>query len=251
MLKEERLEYILKKLGADNKVLSTELSKLLNVSDDTVRRDLNELSLKGLIKKVHGGAVVPKTSIPLDYNERSSYSEREKHDIAQKALTLITDDQVLIIDGGTTNLEVARIIPQNYRLTIFTNSIPLAMVLSDNPNIKLILLGGNVFSTSKVTIGQEAIDMLENVRADIALLGVTSVHHEIGFTARDWEESKIKKKMVEISTKVVGLVTNDKLDKADNYLICDYKSIDTLILDKNVNPEKLIPYQNKGVKILY
>lgn len=250
MLKEERWEYILKKLGIDNKVLSTELSKQLNVSDDTVRRDLNELSLKGLIKKVHGGAI-PKASIPLNYNERSFYSETEKHDIAIKALSLIKDDQVIIIDGGTTTLEVARIIPQDLKITVFTNSIPVAMLLTDYPNIKLVLLGGRVFNISKVTLGIEAINMLDDIRADIALLGITSIHHEIGFTVRDWEESKIKKKMIAVSNRAIGLVTNDKIDKADNYLVCEYKALDTLIIDKNVDLEKILPYQNKGVKILY
>lgn len=250
MLKEERFEYILRKLGLDNKVLSTELSKQLKVSDDTVRRDLNELSLKGLIRKVHGGAI-SKTSIPLEYNERSSYSEIEKHDIALKTISLFSDNQVILIDGGTTNLEVAKLIPDNLKATIFTNSIPVAMQLSDHNNINLILLGGTVLKSSKVTVGLEVLDTLKDIRADLFLLGITSIHPEIGLTVRDWEENKIKKKMIEISNKVIGLVTNDKLDKADNYLVCKYEDIDTLIIDKNVSEESLLSYQNKGVEILF
>lgn len=250
MLKEERLEYILNKLGIDKKVLSAELSRQLKVSDDTVRRDLNELALNGLIKKVHGGAV-PKTSIPVNYNERSSYSEVEKHDIALKALSLITDNQVIIIDGGTTTLEVARLIPYSLKATVITNSIPVAMELSDYPDINLILSGGAVLKSSKVTIGSETLKMLEGIHADLTLLGITSIHPVIGLTVPDWEESKIKKKMVEVSKKVIGLATNDKLDKADNYLVCVYEEIDILILDKNIDPKKLVPYQNRGVEIFY
>ncbi|MEK7435077.1 MAG: DeoR/GlpR family DNA-binding transcription regulator [Cyanobacteriota bacterium] len=250
MLKEERLDYILKKLGVDNKVLSTQLSKLLKVSDDTVRRDLHELSIKGLIKKVHGGAI-PKTSIPLNYNERSNYSEEEKHDIAKKALSLIKENQVIIIDGGTTALEVVRLMPIKFKATIFTNSLPVAMELTDYPNINLILLGGTVLKRSKVTIGLENINTLEGIRADLMLLGITSIHPEIGLTLTNWEESKVKKKMIEVSNKVIALATNDKLDRADNYFVCSYKDIDILILDKNIDPIKLESYQNKGVEVLY
>jgi DeoR/GlpR family transcriptional regulator of sugar metabolism len=250
MLKEERLEYILKKLGLDKKVLSAELSKLLKVSDDTVRRDLNELALNGLIKKVHGGAV-PKTSVPVNYNERSSYAEAEKHDIAEKALSFITANQVIIVDGGTTTLEVARLMPVSLKATVITNSIPVAMQLSDYPGINLILLGGAVLKSSKVSIGTEAIKTLEGIHADLTLLGITSIHPDIGLTVPDWEESKIKKKMVESSKKIIGLATSDKLDKADNYLVCNYEEIDILILDKNITAKELLPYQNRGVEILY
>ena len=119
MLKEERQHDILDKIKLNRKVLSTELSIELNVSEDTIRRDLNELSRKGLIKKVHGGAL-PMDNKALSYKERSSYKLKEKNIIAKKAVNLIKEGQVIIMSGSTTNLQLAKIIPSAISATIYT-----------------------------------------------------------------------------------------------------------------------------------
>src|SRR5687768_4561208 len=114
MLKEQRQDYILQKLMAEKKVSSTELSVDLAVSEDTIRRDLNELADKGLLKKVYGGAV--SKSLPLlNFTERSGKGREEKVMMAEKAIRLFKDGQFLLFDGGTTNLQIARQIPESLK----------------------------------------------------------------------------------------------------------------------------------------
>ncbi|MCF6297817.1 MAG: DeoR family transcriptional regulator, partial [Flavobacteriaceae bacterium] len=103
MLKEERQNYILDRVREKNKVKSNDLAIKLNVSEDTIRRDLNQLSYKGLVLKVHGGALSTHQKL-YQYNENSIFNRKNKIKIAKKAITLLKDNQILIISGGTTNL---------------------------------------------------------------------------------------------------------------------------------------------------
>ena len=116
MLKEERQNYILEKVREKNKVKSNDLAVELNVSEDTIRRDLNQLSHNGLILKVHGGALATHQKL-YQFNESSIFNRENKIKVAQKAISLLKDGQVIIMSGGTTNLEVARVVPQELKVS--------------------------------------------------------------------------------------------------------------------------------------
>ena len=143
MLKEERHRYIVDLLFKDKKVLTADLSEDLAVSEDTIRRDLKELADSGQIRKVHGGALVY-TSNPFSYQDREVYAQESKQLIASKALPLFKDDLVVMMDGGTTNLELVRLLPRDLRATFFTNSLPVAVQLSNHPNVEVIFAGGKL-----------------------------------------------------------------------------------------------------------
>ena len=249
MLREERLQIILKMLETDQRVSSVQLSEILNVSDDTIRRDLNELAENGLLKKVHGGAI-PKSPSPYKLTERINIAHEEKLVLAQKAQQFFRDGQVIILDNGSTNMEVARLMSPDLKATVFTTSIPIAQILCEHPNIELFLLGGKVFKDAQNTYGTEVIELLSKIRADIFLLGVCGMHHKIGVTMPDWGESVVKRKMVEVSEKVIALVTADKLNTAENYVVCSYQQIDVMLADDTISESQLIDYQGIGVKVL-
>ncbi len=249
MLKEERFRYILEKLRLNSRVLSQALSQELGVSDDTIRRDLHQLAEEGLIEKVHGGAI-PKSTLSPDYRQRQKIAIPEKKVLAQKALKLLEHHQTIILDGGTTNLALARSLPPDLQATVFTNGLPIALALSNHPTVEVILLGGKLFKLSQVTVGLEAITALENVRADICILGVGSIHTEIGLTVPDREEAQVKHKMVEASTRIVALATEDKINTADHYVVCAYHDLSVLIVEDGLNPNLLRGYEEQGVNIL-
>ncbi len=249
MLKAERQQIILNKIKSGARVTSLSLSSELNVSDDTIRRDLNELAREGLIQKVHGGAI-PKPSAPANYLERLHYGEANKQVLAKKLIPLIEPGMVLLIDGGTTNLLAVRQFPPDIALTVVTNSLPVASELSGYPNVEIIMLGGGIFKPSQVTVGTEALERLNEIYSDLCLMGTCSLHHELGLTSTNKEEAQLKQKMVKSSRKVILMATNDKLNTASNFKVCDVEAIDYLIPEENAASDLLELYQKSGIKII-
>ncbi|MBT32773.1 MAG: DeoR family transcriptional regulator [Thalassobius sp.] len=245
MLKEERHSAILNEIRLHNRVLLTDLSNLLMVSEDTVRRDLKELDKQGLIKKVHGGA------ISTGYHSHDQiYAHDSKVTIARKAINLLKSGQVILITGGTTNYELARMIPKKLNATFITPSLSTAMQLLSHRNIEVIFLGGKLSNEGKIALGGSVINALTEIKADICFLGTGYLDTQHGLTEFDWEVVQIKKAMIKSSTKVVSLAISEKLDSFQRYRVCDIQHITTLITELDKNDEKFTPYKQMGVEIL-
>lgn len=228
MLKKERQQLILNSINQQGKVLSKDLVTSLCVSEDTIRRDLNELSEEGLITKVHGGAL-SNTTPKYVYDEKKVSSLEEKKIIAQKAVKILNNGQVIIISGGTTNYELARAIPDNIQLTVYTYSLPVAMTLSDKPNIEVIFIGGKLFKSAQVTIGIDVIHAMKNIHADICFIGTPAIDIETGLTEIDYEVAHVKKAMIEASDKVVSLCIHNKLNTTKSFKVCPIEDIDLIV----------------------
>ena len=249
MLKEERHQQILNKIKLSRKVLSSNLSIELNVSEDTIRRDLNEMSAKGLIKKVHGGAL-PIDAKTLTYHERSNYNLEEKNNIAKKAVNLIKDGQVIIMSGSTTNLQLAKIIPSDINATIYTYSLPIALQLTEHPSVEIIFIGGKLHKQAQVTIGLDVVSSISQLRADLCFMGTGGINITNGMTEPNWEVSHIKKCMIEASNEIIVLCTKNKINRVKRYPVTPISKINTIVTDES--PEKQIfkPFIEKGVTIL-
>jgi DeoR/GlpR family transcriptional regulator of sugar metabolism len=248
MLKVERQSVILEELRAFNKVKSSNLCELLNVSEDTIRRDLNELEENGQLKKVHGGAI--SLSFIPSFKKREVQEIKLKHIIAKKALTLIKEGQVIIIDGGTSNLQLVNLLPEDKKLTVFTNSIPVASKLCEYPNIDGVLLGGNILQKGYTTIGHQALESLLEIQADMCFLGISGVDSEIGLTEANRQETTIKKAIIKASNKVVTLAISSKIETIQPFKVCDLESLDILVTDLDPKDIELRPYRQKGISIL-
>lgn len=230
MLKEERQEYILSRIVKDSRIYVTTLSEELGVSDDTLRRDLAELEDKGLLTKVHGGAI-PKSGISIKFTERLNTAVTVKQQMATKVIPLFKEGDVILIDGGTSNMEVARQIPRDLKLTIYTNSFPIINTLFDYPNLDLIFLGGKVFSSSQVTLGITVYQDLQMVQPDWAIIGASDIHPEKGLTGPDREEAMIKRAMIERGKKCIVIADSDKLNTARIYHIASIADIDYIVTE--------------------
>src|ERR1700685_2474719 len=141
-LKEERHQYILELLGSEGRVLAADLSSRYRVSEDTIRRDLRELASSGKIQRVHGGAL-PRRAEAVPFVSHQQIDMESKIGIARAAAAMIHDGQVVLIDGGTTNLRIASYLSRERSATIVTNSPPLALALADHPKLSVLMLGGN------------------------------------------------------------------------------------------------------------
>src|SRR6476620_5236360 len=171
MLTEERRQVILDRLGRDGKVVVAELSSSLNVSLDTIRRDLQELADAGLVRRVHGGALPPAVGSG-SYAVRREQAPAAKAAIAIATAGLLREGQVILLDAGTTTLEVARHLPPSLRATVITNSPPIAVALAEHPSVELTMLGGTLDKDALALVGAATVDALHAVRADVLILGV-------------------------------------------------------------------------------
>jgi DeoR/GlpR family transcriptional regulator of sugar metabolism len=249
MLKEERFQVILDKLSADQKVTLKTLSQLLKVSEYTVRRDLKELTDQGLLKAVRGGAV-PHSPTPHHFADRLNYKMDEKKIIAEKAVTLLQNGQVVVFDGGTTALAIASIIPKDLQITVVTNSFPVVSVLEYHPNIEVLFTGGRLYKSAFTAIGHDAIRFFKNVRADIYFMGICSLHPTIGVTTINYEESEVKKAIVEVSKQVIALTPHERVNTAEAFFICPIESVDTIITDDEGRDATAKHFKDTAIEIL-
>jgi DeoR/GlpR family transcriptional regulator of sugar metabolism len=246
-LKEERHQYILELLGIEGRVLAADLSSRYKVSEDTIRRDLRELATSGKIQRVHGGAL-PRRAEDVPFVARQQIDIESKNGIAQAAADMIRDGQVVLIDGGTTNLRIASCLSRERSATIVTNSPPLAMALTDHPKLSVLLLGGNFLKEALVTTGIETIRIIESIRADLCFLGVCSLHPEVGITVGDREEAYVKQAMIGASTEVVGLISLGKMGTSLPYLVGPASRLTRLITDVT-EEDVLNAYRSQGIEV--
>ncbi len=248
MLKRERQSLILHEVNLHNKVLSVDLSKRINVSDDTIRRDLHELSKSGKVIKVHGGALSPSF-----YNSHSTpksiYGYGEKKIIAEKAVQLIKDGMFVHSSGGTTIIEMARILPHNLHATFISGSIPVLSEYILHPNIEVIVVGDKVSKSSMITVGPDAVSKIKELRANLCFLGVNAIN-TTGVSDNDWEVAQVKKAMIESSDKQVCLTISEKLNTRQPVHICGLNKVGILITELSPDDEKLKPYRDAGIEVL-
>ncbi len=249
MLKKERQTYILQQVNLHNRVLSSSLSVDINVSEDTVRRDLLELAEEGKLIKVHGGALSRSFS-QVHIPSNGVYSQNQKKSIAQKAITLIENGMFVLTGGGTTIVEMARLLPAQLRATFISGSIAAILEYMDHPNIDVILIGDKISKSSKITVGPEAIAKIRQVKADICFLGTNAIDIHSGVTDNDWEVVQLKKAMIESSQKVVCLAIAEKINTFQPIQICDLSKIDILITELSPDDPVLKPYADAGIQLL-
>jgi len=249
MLKRERQAYILRQVNLHNKVLSNSLSTEMDVSEDTIRRDLHELSETGKLIKVHGGALSPsfnKIAFPLN----NVYAQTNKRIIAQKAISLISDGMFVLTSGGTTIIELARALPQALSATFISGSIPAIVEYMNHPTIDVIVLGDKVSKVSKITIGADALSRIKNLKADICFLGINAIDLEHGITDNDWDVVQLKQQMIASSQKVVCLTISEKINSMQPIHVCAVNKIDILITELPADDPLMMPYVAAGITVL-
>ena len=248
LLKKERKVQILKHINIHSKVTFNELAEMLKVSEDTIRRDLGELSGAGEILRIRGGAMSAGNKF-ISKTSKTTYAFEKKQIIAKKALELIKDGMIILIGGGTTIDEFVKLIPENFRATFITINPITCLELLEKPNIETIILGGKLSNYSQIVVGGDAFLKLAEIKADLCIMGTNAVDAKEGITDLDWESVEIKKAMFKAAKKVAILAISEKLNSVMRLRICPYEEIDYLITELDANAPELRAYRNLNVQV--
>jgi len=245
--KKERKGLILKQVNIHTRLMFNDLVNLIDVSEDTIRRDVNELAEEGLVIRIKGGVM----SAAYHYGHDSeTYSQSNKLVIAEKALQLLKDDIIVLIGGGTTAREFIKKIPNTLKATFITVNVLTAVELLDRPMIKTIMIGGQVSTYSQMTVSGEVFEYLANIKADLCILGTNAIDYSSGLTDSDWETIQVKKAMIKAAGKVAILAISEKLNSVMQMKIADINEIDFLITELSPESAELQPYKTKNLTIL-
>jgi DeoR/GlpR family transcriptional regulator of sugar metabolism len=249
MLTTQRKRLILDVLARDGQVVAKQLSGELDLSEDTIRRDLRELAAEGLLQRVHGGAL-PASPTVAGLDIRRGMAVAAKSALGACAARVIQAGQTVFFDGGTSNVEIVRHLPRGLGFTAITHSPTIAVELERYEAVDVILVGGRLFRHSMVAVGALAIEAIARIRADIFFLGVTGVHPEEGLTTGDAEEAAVKRALVARAGETVVLATSDKLGAVSPYRIAALDEVATLVVEADASQDKVAPVTAKGVAVI-
>ena len=251
MLGIERRQAIIDKLKQEHRVYVCELSKIFNVTEETIRRDLDKLESDDLIRRNYGGAVLNDyISEDLSFLRRSAINSKEKDMIAQKAMGFIKDGNTIMMDSSTTGLALLNRLKIRKNITIITNSIRLAYDFT-NSQFKIISTGGTLRAKSFALTGDVTCNTLQRYYVDFAILSCKGINIEKGVMESNEEESVVKKIMIAQAKKVILLVDHSKFDKVSFTKTCDFNNVTILITDKMPSREWQEYLKDKNIKLIY
>ncbi len=250
-LPEQRRRLLLEMLSHDGKIVAAEVSRRLAVSEDTVRRDLNELAAAGLLRRVHGGAlpVLPLTPAAVPFAVRMTEDAATRSALGKAAAGLIRPGETVLLDGGTTMLAAAQHLPPDLEATVITPSLPAAMCLIDHPTVEVVLLGGRLDKTERVSTGIAVWEALQGIAVDLCLLGVCGIDAEAGMAELTHDEARLKRRMIAAAARVATAVTSNKLGTRAPFPIGPVTDLACLITEADATPDRLTPYRDAGVDV--
>lgn len=249
MLGSQRRTHILETLRREGQALAGALARELDVSEDTIRRDMRDMAAQGLLKRVHGGALPVAPDLP-DLGLRRGVAHAEKAALGARAAALIRPGQMVFLDGGTTTAEIVRHLRRDLALTVATHSPTIAAELEHHPLVEVILIGGRLYRHSMVSVGAAAMQAIDAIRPDIFFLGVTAAHPRHGLSTGDFEEATIKRHILSASVETYVAVTAAKLDAVSPCRIAPLDAITGLIVPAGIAAERLAPYREAGAQVI-
>ncbi len=248
MLTSQRKLHLLALLRQDGKIVAREAAGMLEVSEDTIRRDLRELAAEGLLQRVHGGAL-PASPAMADFSARQRIAVDDKSAIGRAAALLVQPGQVVFIDGGTTSAQLVRHLPADLRATVVTHSPSVAVELATHPTVEVVMLGGRLFKHSVVAVGSATVEAIRQVRADLYFMGVCSVHPEAGLSTGDFEEACVKRALSAAAAETIVLASPEKLATASPYQVVPLDELSALVTLDRVPEHMLAPYRARGIAV--
>lgn len=248
----ERRTLLLNELKEKGKVTVADLAREFNVTEVSIRKDLEELEGRKLLIRVKGGAVSPYPDSQHDdmlISEKALLHHREKQRLGAFAASLVQDGESIIIDSGTTMMQVANYLDSNLRLTIVTNALDIAISLYKRTNFQIIALGGRMRRVSFSTVGMVSETNLKNFYTDKLFLGVDSVSIRDGISTPDIEEASLNQAMLDCAHEVIAVFDSSKVNQRSFAHIAMLDRVDTIVTDNHI-PDDLREYiQMKGIKL--
>ncbi|MEN6498471.1 MAG: DeoR/GlpR family DNA-binding transcription regulator, partial [Thermoguttaceae bacterium] len=233
---EERRNRLLDLVRIRRFISLPELAEELEVSESTVRRDVEQLEEQGTARRIHGGVLYAGASPKLPYYEdRQSTSWDQKREIAKRAVELIEDGDTLLLDGGSTTYEVARLLVGR-RLHVVTNSLPVTNLFASDTNSDLVMVGGNICPRTGVALGPIADKMIASLRVRKTILSVAAVHDE-GFFNNNMLLAETERAMMKAADRVIVVVDSSKFGRQSLVRLCDLDAVHTLVVDHGISDD--------------
>ena len=248
MLTSQRRALITARLARDGQLVAKAFADELDLSEDTIRRDLRDMAAEGLLQRVHGGALPLQPPLP-DFSARQTIGSEAKRDLGRTAAGLIKAGQLIFLDGGTTNAEIARALPRNLAITIATHSPTIAAELVRH-EAEVILIGGRLYKHSMVATGSAALAAIAAMRPDIFFMGVTALHPVHGLSTGDFEEAAIKRAIAAQSAETYVASTHEKFGATSPHRILPVERLAGLIVEADMDEETLAPYREMEMSII-
>lgn len=253
MYAEERRQAMADLITQRGRLSVNELAEAYAVTTETVRRDLSALEAAGLVRRVHGGAVPAHALNRLEtaVNDRDLTQSEEKERIAQAALQhLPGEGGSVLVDAGTTTSRIALHVPQDLRLTVLTNAVPIAARLAGLAGVDLHLLPGRVRRTTQAAVGEDTVAALSRLRADVAFLGTNGISVGHGLSTPDHSEAAAKHAMVLAARRVVVLADSSKVGAEHTVRFAELSDIDVLVTDSGITDADRKSFEDFGIEVV-
>jgi DeoR family fructose operon transcriptional repressor len=250
MFAEERKNKILEMISKEKKVTVAHLAKLFGVTGATIRTYLRDLENARLLTRTHGGAIErTRTGFEPDSHEKEVQNLEAKQKIGRAALELVDDDDTIVLDTGTTTLELARCLGTRSNITVVTNDIVIAQLLEEMGIAGIIFMGGLVRRGFHCTVGIQGRNLTEGLTADKAFMGANGFTMAKGATTPDVQQAETKKHMISISAKTILLCDHTKIGKVSFAQFAKSEQIDALVTDQ-VEPKDRELIERAGIELI-
>lgn len=248
----KRRQKIMDLVKETGSVKVTELSEIFKTSEVTIRSDLADMEKKGLLTRIHGGAILSyKPYYSMDMTQRLETNQSEKVEIANKIAEMIEPNDTIMLNSGTTTLLAFRKFPQDYNLNIVTNSIAIALEASGNPNYNVVLIGGSLNTKYQFSFGADAVAQLRNYHADKFVLSVDGIDLANGFTTYYDKEAEVDRVMIEQSDKCIVAADFSKFSRCAFVKIADLSVADCIVTNLPADDKVVSELKEAGAKIVY
>lgn len=252
MLAIERRNAILAKLQEERKVVVSDLSELYNVTEETIRRDLEKLEAEGLAKKTYGGAVINESlNVELPYIVRKKSNVAGKQVIGELLANMISDGDHIMLDASSTALFVAKSIKNKKNLTVLTNSIEILIELSDRKGWKILSTGGLMKDGSLSLVGYQTIRMINSFNVDKAVFSVKGVDIQHGMTDTNESDAQVKMALIQSGKKKILAADSSKFNKISFTKVGELKDVDMVVTDTRPSEEWLKKFEEEQVEVVF
>lgn len=251
MYAEERRQAIADRARREGRVEVAELATSFMVTTETIRRDLTDLERRGVLRRVHGGAIpLERLRSEPDVAARAGRQAEEKRRIAKRALEEVPDEGVVLIDAGTTTGALAAELPTDRPLTVVTNALPIALMLSPRDNLSVLLLGGRVRSRTLATVDDWTQRQLAELNPDVAFIAANGISVARGLTTPDPAEAAVKRAMVAAGRRVVLVADHTKVGIDHFVRFAELDDIDRFVTDTGLPTDARAALEGAGLEVV-
>ncbi|QIK76932.1 DeoR/GlpR family DNA-binding transcription regulator [Nocardioides piscis] len=249
----ERQQAMARLINQQARVSVAELAEDLEVTTETVRRDLSALERMGLIRRVHGGAVPVSALAVIEsgISERDLANTDAKDAIAAAAVALLPPSgSMIVVDAGSTTARLAALLPRDHRLTVVTHAVPIAARLAGLPHIELVLLPGRVRPTTHAAVGADTVAALSDIRADVSFLATNGLSAGRGLTTPDRDEAAVKRAIVSAGRRTVVLADSTKIGVESSLRFAALGEVDVVVTDAGISEHESSALAEAGVEVV-